>query len=105
MARSKEVLVEEVKAEFYRQFVAILDSLSPYRDDVELYNTEVLDSLSNLSKRLDRAHALAAKRKTYTDTLPTATVEQIAAALDDLATVPAEPDPTNPPVEPEPPSA
>jgi len=96
MTLSEEIMAGAIKRELYRQTVDLLNSFEPYRNDEQLFSTEVLQTDSNLSKRLDRAHELAAKRKGYAAALGTATVSQMAAALDDLATVPAEPDPTQP---------
>ncbi len=96
MAKSEEVMTGAIKGELYGQTMALLHSFEPYRNDEQLFNAEVLEPNSNLSKRLDRAHELAAKRKMYAAALGTATVAEMAAALDDLATVPAEPDPTQP---------
>jgi hypothetical protein len=100
MARSKDVLVEEIKDQDYNQFAAVYDSLTAYRNDRELFKSEVLTKGTALRARLGRMGGLISASESHATDLANATVSQVAAILDALVNIPAEPDPTNPPVDP-----
>jgi hypothetical protein len=104
MTRSKEVLVEEIKDQDYNQFAAVYDSLAPYRNDPVLFKAEVLVLNTALRARLGRMGGLISASESHATDLANATVSEVAAVLDALVNIPAEPDPTNPPVEPPPPA-
>jgi lipoprotein NlpI len=100
MGKSEETLTDATVDELYNQLVALHDALGGALEDKQDFKAQALSTTSNFGQVLSRMGVMATKRNEFIAALPTADITFLSNFLNDLATVPAEPDPTNPPEEP-----